>query len=132
MTDPDRFITTAEAASEMPAGLVIIQPEDLLPEEMSLIPNLPTERTATALVVLLGALAAQTDREESEYVQVAGAIREHGLVGAYQVLDRPGSAEVTGYVVASLKDGDFDLLTFPAAAEETAKEVYDLWAEGAD
>lgn len=127
--DPDRFITSAEVSHERNFGPVITQPEDLRPDQLSTIPNLPTERTATALLDLLGTLATQTDREETEYVQVAGAIREHGAIGLYQVLDRPGSADVTGYVVAWQEGGDFDLRTFPASAEEDAKEVYDLWAE---
>lgn len=131
--DPDRFITSAEADHESVFGPVVITlPEDLTPEQMSTVPDLPTERAATDLLPLLEELARQTDRDESEYVQVAGAIREFGHVGLYQVLAAPASRQVNGYVVAWTKDGDFDLRTFPASAEETAKEVYDLWAEGLD
>jgi hypothetical protein len=113
---------------------IITQPEHLRPEQLSTIENLPTERTATALLDLLDELARQTDREQTEYVQIAGAIREHGAIGLYQVLEQPGSASVTGFVVAwkgqDARHGEgFDLRTFPAAAEEEAKEVYELWAE---
>lgn len=114
------------------AGPIVTLPEDLIPEQLSTIPNPPTERTATALLDLLGALAKHQAQDESRYVQVAGAIREHGLIGLYQVLAAPGTASVNGYVVAWTKDGDFDLRTFPVSAEEEAKEVYDLWADGLD
>jgi hypothetical protein len=108
--------------------VTVTRPEDLTADQLSTIPNLPTERTATALLDLLEELARQTDQEEARYVQIVGAIREHGCVGLYQVLERPGSADVTGYVVA-WKGHDFDMRSFPTSAEETAKETYDAWAE---
>lgn len=136
--DPDRFITTAEAASEMPAGLVIIQPEDLLPEDMSLIPNLPTERTATPLLQLLALAADQFDMEEGQLVQLAGCIREHGTAGAYQMLAAPGSLQSTGFAVAWYDDGVFGAETYPTDpvepgdAENRAKTLYDAKGEELD
>lgn len=145
--DPDRFITSAEVASVPdfgdlftgPApgaqpgatrGPVVTQPEELQPDQLSLVPDLPTERTATALLELQALVAANLDFEESRVVQVAGAVRDTGTAGLYQILGRPGSAEETGYAVARYAGGVFGAEIF--LERRPAEELYDDFAEELD
>lgn len=128
--DPDRFITSAEVDNERNFGPIITQPEDLQPDQLSLIPNPPQERTATELLDLQAELARQTDRDEAEIVQLAGCIREHGQAGLYQVTARPGSADVESYAVASYHDGHFDFGIDPS--RDFAEAAYDRRGEELD
>ena len=121
----------------MTHGPIVTQPEDLTPEQLSITPDLPTERTATELLQLLTMTAGQFDIEEAELVQVAGAIRKHGVIGLFQVLAVPGSAEVRGWATtwyaASVFGGELYLKDAVGGfAEELAKRDYDEQAEELD
>jgi hypothetical protein len=135
--DPDRFITSAEAATarlEPPPQLppvVVTLPEDLTPDQLSVIPNPPTERTATVLLDLQEMVVNQFDVEDAQVVQVVGAVRENGTIGLYRLLERPGSTVVRSWAAAWYLNGVFGAEAFiDDEAEELAKQVYDQKAEG--
>ena len=121
---------------------VITQPEDLQPEDLSLIENLPTERTATVLTRLLTMLAEQTDLDENRIVQVQGCVREYGWAGLYLILAQPGSAQVIAHAVAWYDGmGKFGADVYPedllpeeadGLDEERAKRRYDEKGEELD
>lgn len=75
-------------------------PEDLAPEELSLIENLPTERTATALLDLLRRTASVSRVPEDQLVQSRGVIEGPRRVALFDILDAPGGLPV-GWLVAS-------------------------------
>lgn len=111
-------------------GPIITPPEELTSEQLSTVPELPTERTATELLDLLAELAERTGRDEAEYVQLVGAIRDHGQVGLYQVLAKPGSADVVAHTVAWRHDDEYGFSTYPT--RELAERAYDAHAEEVD
>jgi hypothetical protein len=123
--DPDRFITLAEAESSPPQlpPVVITLPEDLTPEQLSTIPNPPTERTATALMAFQQDTADAAMMPSDVLVQVSGAVGEIGVAGLYQQLQRVGSREIGQWIV-SWRFNDTDVELFADEDETTARAVY--------
>jgi hypothetical protein len=122
--DPDRFITSAAAEDARRHPVVVTLPEDLTAEQLSTIPNPPTERTATALMAFQQSTADAAMMPSEVLVQMDGSVGAHGLVGLYEQLGRPGSRDVVQWIVSWQFEGDPDLELFATEAEETARAVY--------
>ena len=78
-----------------------IQPEDLKPEDLSLVPDAPQERTATALLALLSGVADQLGIPPTELASLQGVVLDNGSVGVFGRLPHPGAMEFTAHVVGS-------------------------------
>lgn len=102
-----------------------IQPEDLAPDQLSLVPDLPTERTATALLSLQAGVALAQNMRESELVSLRGAVLDEGTVGLFGKLQRPGSTALVAYIVGWHKAGDRGLQAVLFVYEEEAVAQYE-------
>jgi hypothetical protein len=106
-----------------------IQPEDLTPDQLSLVPDLPQERTATALLSLLSGVSDVMDVPATELLSLQGQVLEHGSVGIFGRLDHPGAMEFVGHIVGwwkAGKGGGFTAIEF--ASEDEAAQQYEAAA----
>lgn len=103
-----------------------IQPEDLTPDQLSLVPDLPQERTATALLSLLSGTAEVMRIPATELLSLQGQVLEHGSVGIFGRLNHPGAMEFVGHIVGwwkAGKGGGFTAIEFESA--DQAAEQYE-------
>jgi hypothetical protein len=103
-----------------------IQPEDLTPDQLSLVPNPPQERTATALMALLNGVSEGMHVPADELVNLQGAVLEHGSVAVFGRLPFPGAMEYVGHIVGYFQPGKGN--GFSAVDYETADEAVELYA----
>jgi hypothetical protein len=102
-----------------------IEPEDLRPDQFSIVPNPPTERTATALLSLLAGTADVQGLRETELVNLRGAVLDEGTVGLFGKLERPGSVAVVDYIVGWHKAGDRGITAVLFKTEREAVGQYE-------
>lgn len=102
------------------------QPEDLTPDQLSLVPDVPTERTATALIAMQQGVAETMHVPEGQLVQLCGAVLDHGTAGVYGRLPYEGAAAfqsmIVGWWRAGLRLGGFTSVEF--ATQDEAMEQY--------
>jgi hypothetical protein len=101
-----------------------IPPENLKPEDISTIPNPPTERTATGLLQLLHGTAHAMSIPVGQLNQVRGAICKDGVAGVFARLTHEATNEVqewiTSYYNAADETGAVKYVAFerPSGARE--------------
>lgn len=107
-----------------------IQPADLTPDQMSLVPDAPQERTATALMSLLSGVAEVLGVPPIELVSLQGEVLAGGSAGIFGHLDHPGAVEFVGHVVgywSAGKGGGFTAVEY--ASSDEAAELYGVVVE---
>jgi hypothetical protein len=106
------------------------QPEDLTREQLSLVPDVPTERTATALLALQHGVAETQKIPDGQLVQLCGAIFDHGSAGVYGRLPYEGAAQFQTHIVGWFragKGGGFSSVDFES--QDQAMEQYEAVLE---
>jgi hypothetical protein len=111
-----------------------IPPEDLTAEELSLIPDVPQERTATALLHLLEGTAKAIGVAQEELVQVFGGLFVYGAAGIFGRLPFPGASEYRSVVVGYFDtrqqaDGDRVYRIMEFGSEDEASALWETIAE---